>query len=185
VTNAAVPGFVRLRAFPRLRWDLTNPRRVSESVQRSLLWVSLIVGFLVGCSDVAGPGAGDVHGLQLLLTIAPDTVLAGEEFEARLSIVNTAADTVVPVAANSCAAMVGVYKDDKRQDGSNVFKGTDYGCLTVPMAWPIAGRDSLIMLWQVPAGTGEYLPESGEYTFRVDFEVSPELPSLERLFWVR
>ena len=165
--------------------DLTDSCRVSASVKRSSLWASLVLASLVGCSDASGPGAADAHGLQLILTIAPDTVLVGEEFEARLSIVNMGADTVVLSAPNACLALVGVFKGDIRQDGSNVFKGTNYACLTVGVRRPIAGRDSLIMIWKVTAGSGDHLPAPGEYTFRVDFEFSTESPSVERHFWVR
>ena len=69
---------------------------------------SWLLAFLTACliGDSVGPSQADAHGLHLSLTVLPETVTAGEEFNARLTVTNPTADTVL-MSGSGCLAFLG------------------------------------------------------------------------------
>lgn len=136
----------------------------------------------VGCADGVGPNERQIGGLQLALELTRDTVTEGDTLVAHVILKNVVTDTLWLGSGNSCLAFVGVFKGGNRQPG---FAGTDYACLAVVTAWVITPGDSLVQDWEIGVGTRNRSVAAGDYTFRVDFDVTPELGSLEQRFVVR
>ena len=148
----------------------------------NLLLPVAAVGCLFGDAPV-GPSQAEAHGLNLLLTVQPESVLVGTNFTARVHIENPTAETVDLTSGSSCLAYLDVFKGSSRK--SDEFDGSVYACLTVVTGWQILSGDSLIQEWTVQAGSYDgSIPNTGTYKLRVDFAVSPVLPRLEREFVV-
>ena len=157
---------------------------VSVSHRIGVIAAILVLLSLFACADGGGPlddvapSEREVDGLQLRLTVEPDTVALRGAFTARVVIANLTADSVRFSSPSSCLAFVGVYRGDERQRG---FEGTDYFCLGVVTSHVIVGGASLTCSWRVGVRTWR----RGDYKFRVDFDVVPALPRLEHAFVVR
>ena len=139
---------------------------------------SVPVALVLGCTTPVGPSQIDVEGMELRLTVNPEIVKPGDSFAAHVVVRNVSTDTVVLSCGDSCLGWAGVYRGN-RQDN---FPGTNYGCLAVVWAFPIAPGDSTWVDLQVRAGSPDKPASPGRYMFRFDFSVTPELPRLEQLF---
>ena len=144
---------------------------------------SWLLVFLTAClvGDSVGPSETDARGLHLSLTIQPETVASGEEFEARITVTNPTADTV-HMRGGGCLAFLAVYVGDHRQDD---FDGTIDACIEILLAYPVPPFDSIVTQHDLRAGNRDGLARPGTYKLRADFNVTPELPRLERRFVVR
>ena len=144
---------------------------------------SWLLVFLTAClvGDPVGPSEADARGLHLSLTIQPDSVQAGADFSARLSIDNPTSASVTLSSSYGCIAFVGAYSGNDRHEE---FEGTNYFCTTAFRDFVVPPQDSIIRVWPVRAGDADGPAQSGTYKFRVDFNVA-ELPLLERRFVVK
>jgi len=126
--------------------------------------------------DSVGPNEATVAGLQLTLVLRPETLSVGQSFNARLYMRNVSGDTVWLGSGSSCLARIGVFRGGDRQSG---FEGTDFPCLDIAWRHPVAAGDSAAVTWDLVVGSPGSTPKPGNYAFRAELALGPELVRLE------
>lgn len=161
-----------------------------------LLLVPAVV--LVACAfDIAGPQSsleGLPAGLEVSLTVEPDTVSQHAPFAADLTVTNTMRDSTQVVTVGGCLAVPHVLRNGKRIP----FEGSDWVCSGAVTSHTFAPGETRTRTWDMRAELYRQNPDDvdgapapkGTYRLQAEFDIYPrdgsgQTPVVERQLHVR